>query len=143
MACMTTMSEVEMADPNQKLILVVDDDELLREFYTRVLKSQGYRALLAINGEEAVNLLKENGDNISLAIIDLLMPEMTGWELIEWMKKTDKVSTIPIVTITGLATSFDDFEKVKEVSDAVLHKGDFELKVFNDTIKRLLTQKAN
>lgn len=129
-----------MAEKDSKRILVVDDDELLREFYARVLRTRGYVSLCAINGEEAIELLKTNGANISLAIVDLLMPEMTGWELIDTMKKHEEWAKIPILTITGLATSFDEFEKVKEVSDAVLHKGDFELSTFNETIEKLLSK---
>ena len=130
-----------MADSEPKRILVVDDDELLREFYARVLRTHNYISLCAINGEEAVGLLEQHGPRIALAIIDLLMPEMTGWELIDKMKKNPDWAGIPILTITGLATSFDEFEKVKEVSDAVLHKGDFELSTFNETIEKLLTKK--
>jgi len=130
-----------MADKDTKRILVVDDDELLREFYARVLRTRGYVSLCAINGEEAIEKLKAHGSEISLAIVDLLMPEMTGWELIDTMKKNEGWAKIPILTITGLATSFDEFEKVKEVSDAVLHKGDFELSTFNETVERLLAAK--
>ena len=132
-----------MEDKDATRILVVDDDELLREFYARVLRTHGYVSICAINGEEAVSLLETNGDSIALAIIDLLMPEMTGWELIDTMKKNPEWANIPILTITGLATSFDEFERVKEVSDAVLHKGDFELSTFNETVEKLLGKNAS
>ena len=121
----------------QKTVLVCDDDDLLREFYARVLKTQGFKTVAATNGDEAIAVL-ESGADLSVAIVDLLMPIRSGWELIEYMKSKDQYRGIPIVAITGLATSFDEFENVKSVCDAVLHKGDFDLEQFNAIIKRLV-----
>ncbi len=118
-------------------VLICDDDDLLRDFYSRVLKTQGLDAVPANNGDEAIEVL--NGDeHIILAIVDLLMPVRTGWELIEYMKADDKLKDIPIVAITGLATSFDEFERVKEACNAVLHKGDFDLEQFTSVINSLI-----
>lgn len=121
----------------QKTVLICDDDDLLREFYARVLRTQGFNTVAATNGDEAISLL-EAGTPVSVAIVDLLMPIRTGWELIEYMKSKDSFKSIPIVAITGLATSFDEFENVKAVCDAVLHKGDFDLEQFNAIMKRIV-----
>jgi len=121
-----------------KVIMVVDDDDLLRDFYTRVLKSEGYQSLTATNGDEAIDILKKEGKDIALAIIDLLMPIRTGWELIEYIKTHDEFKKLPIIAITGLAASFDEFEKVNQTCNAVLHKSDFELDKFTETVKSLL-----
>jgi CheY-like chemotaxis protein len=119
-------------------ILICDDDYLLREFYSRVLTTSGYEAIPASNGDEAIEHLDKMGDSISLVIVDLLMPIRTGWELIEYMKSKPKLKDIPLVAISGLATSFEEFEKVKEACDAVLHKGDFDLEQFTSIVKQLL-----
>ncbi len=124
---------------DKRTILICDDDDLLREFYARVLKTQGFDTVAATNGDEAIALL-EAGSDISVAIVDLLMPIRSGWELIEYMKSKPAFSKIPVVAITGLATSFDEFENVKAVCDAVLHKGDFDLEQFNSIIKKLVAQ---
>ena len=121
-----------------KTVLICDDDDLLREFYARVLKSQGYETVSATNGDEAIGIL-ESGAKLSAAIVDLLMPIRSGWELIEFMKSNPEYAKIPVVAITGLATSFDEFENVKSVCDAVLHKGDFDLEQFNGIIKRIIS----
>jgi CheY-like chemotaxis protein len=98
---------------DRKTILICDDDDLLREFYARVLKAQGYDTLSATNGDEAIAVL-ESGAKVSAAIVDLLMPVRSGWELIEYMKAKPALAPIPVVAITGLATSFDEFEKRQE-----------------------------
>ena len=121
-----------------KKVLICDDDDLLREFYSRVLKTQNYDTVAASNGDEAIETLTELDGQIVLEIVDLLMPVRTGWELIEYMKGKDNLKDIPIIAITGLATSFDEFEQVKDACDAVLHKGDFDLEQFTSIIKDLI-----
>ena len=125
-----------MPTDQPRKVLVVDDDELLRDFYVKVIKGEGFYAVSASNGDEAIERLKESSD-FSLAIIDLLMPVRTGWELIEFMKDEASYKNIPIIALTGLAASFDEFQKVEEVCDAVMHKGRFELSEFIETINKL------
>lgn len=124
-------------NPAPVKILVVDDDDLLRDFYCRVLKTEGYDPVTAINGDDAVEILEKEPD-LKLAVIDLLMPIRTGWELIEFIKHHPRYSTLPIVAITGLAASFDEFEKVSQICDAVLHKSDFELNAFLRIVENLV-----
>ena len=118
-----------MSDQIKKRILIVDDDDLLCDFYVKVINGEGFEAVSASNGDEAIDVLKENPD-FSLAIIDLLMPIRTGWELIEYMKEDEQFKNIPIIALTGLAASFDEFQKVESVCEAVMHKGKFELSEF-------------
>ena len=125
-----------MSTDQPRKVLVVDDDELLRVFYVKVINGEGFDAVSASNGDEAIALLKEN-PNFSLAIIDLLMPVRTGWELIEFMKGDSNYKDVPIIALTGLAASFDEFQKVEEVCDAVMHKGRFELSEFIEAINKL------
>lgn len=125
-----------MSEDKTKKILVVDDDDLLRDFYIKVIKSEGFIPISSSNGDEAIEQLKLNPD-VSLAIIDLLMPVRTGWELIEYMKEEDNFKNIPIIALTGLAASFDEFQKVEEVCDGVMHKGKFELPEFIEMIKKV------
>jgi CheY-like chemotaxis protein len=122
-----------------KNVLICDDDDLLREFYSRVLKTQGYETISATNGDEAITILEDENNKVDIAIVDLLMPIRTGWELIEYMKSKDNLKDIPVIAITGLATSFDEFEKVKATCNAVLHKGDFDLEQFNSIMKSILS----
>ena len=123
-----------MSDEKRKRVLVVDDDDLLRDFYAKVLKGEDFEPVVAANGDDAILFLKDNPD-FSLAIIDLLMPIRTGWELIEYMRGEEKYKDIPVIALTGLAASFDEFQKVEEICDAVMHKGKFELPEFIANIR--------
>jgi CheY-like chemotaxis protein len=62
-------------------VLVVDDDEAVRQYTARVRENEGYRALLAEDGKEALALLKRYMPRIHLVVTDVLLPRMTGPEL--------------------------------------------------------------
>ncbi|MRR14601.1 response regulator, partial [archaeon] len=65
---------------NEKIrILVVDDDESIRRYIAKLLVQGGYDVMTVSNGKEALGELRTNQD-ISLAILDILMPEMDGLE---------------------------------------------------------------
>src|SRR5699024_3078311 len=77
-------------------ILVVDDDPHIRELLHLYLRKEGYDALFAENGKEALDLLQETA--VHLAIVDIMMPEMDGYELCE---KIRTEYDIPIMMLTA------------------------------------------
>lgn len=125
----------------KKTILVVDDDEMLRSFFMRILKAEGHDVVTAENGEVAIEIMEKEDFNMSLAIIDLLMPFRSGWELIENIRKNPKHKDVPLIAITGLAASFKEFDKIKKICFAIIHKGDFELELFKETVQKALSEK--
>ena len=125
---------------NRPVIFVVDDDDMLRSFYARVLSSEGYKVIVAENGEVAFNIIEKKDVKISLAVIDLLMPFRSGWELIESLVKNPQYKNVPIIAITGLAASFKDLEKIKDFCYTIIHKGDFELENFKETVRKALAE---
>jgi DNA-binding NtrC family response regulator len=80
-------------------ILVVDDEEIIRESLSYILKKEGYIVQEAANGEEAYNKIKEG--SFDLVISDLEMPVMKGTELLEEIKKLDIKTSVIIVTAFG------------------------------------------
>ena len=123
-----------------KRVLMVDDDNILRDFLSRVIVSEGYSVTAVGNGDDAIVEL-EKDSNFVLAIIDLLMPVRTGWDLIEFMKDHEEYKNIPVIILTGLAASFNELQKAKDVCNAVMHKGNFELPEFISTINDIITKK--
>ena len=85
---------------SEHLILVVDDDAAILETTGEILKEEGYRVLTARNGVEALEALAA-GALPSLVLTDLMMPVMTGWELIERMRATKNFASIPIVVTSA------------------------------------------
>ncbi len=68
-------------------ILLVDDEEFIRDLGKRILERSGYRVLTAVNGKDALDRYKKEGDKISLVIMDLIMPEMGGYQCLEELLK--------------------------------------------------------
>ncbi len=81
-------------------ILVVDDEESLREICKDALKDEGYEVLQAENGQDALNVIMSN--DIDLVISDLRMPEMNGLQLLEKIK--EKNLDLDFLVMTGFAT---------------------------------------
>lgn len=83
----------------QSRILVVDDEESIREFFEIMLKREGYEVVTAANGLEALEALKKQ--SMDLVISDIQMPEMSGMELLTRMKETDPEATVIMITAFG------------------------------------------
>jgi len=76
-------------------VLIVDDDELIRETLRELVEMTGCMALEASNGKEALKVMADRKP--CLAIIDLLMPIMTGNELLEVMRQEPSLAEIPVI----------------------------------------------
>ncbi|MEO8431311.1 MAG: response regulator [Acidobacteriota bacterium] len=82
------------------LVLVVEDDDALRETLCEVLEDEGLRAVGATNGLHALSLL-ENLPRPDLIILDLMMPVMNGWEFHERLKSKEHLSTVPVLLLSA------------------------------------------
>jgi len=71
------------------LILVVDDEPVMRHLAESILKESGYDIIFAENGKEGVEVFKENHDKITAVLLDLVMPKMSGKEAFLLMKEID------------------------------------------------------
>jgi len=82
-----------------KKILVVDDEPDMVTFLTTLLEDNGYDTITAVDGEEALEMIKkEKPDLVSL---DLLMPNKTGIKMYREMRKDDEIKDIPVIMVTG------------------------------------------
>lgn len=88
-------------------ILVVEDDEFIREVHVRQLKNQGYRNVAtAANGLEAMDMLRAG--NFDLVLLDIEMPELNGIEVLKAAKMDPRLRAIPVIVISGN----DEIDKV-------------------------------
>ena len=92
------MGKVKMAKGK---ILIVDDEQDIRELFQDRLEKAGYNTLTAENGEEAINTLRsgDNMLNVSVIFCDIRMPKMNGVECIEFLKQ--QAPGIPVIVVTG------------------------------------------
>jgi|GEM_PF-771072 len=84
-----------------KKIVVIDDEDYIVDFLKRILEQNNYRVLTAFNGKEGFELIQRIDPD--LIILDLKMPVMDGYKLIEKLQEVKKLKSIPVIVATGLA----------------------------------------
>jgi two-component system, cell cycle sensor histidine kinase and response regulator CckA len=80
-------------------LLVAEDAEAVRTVVVKLLECEGYRVLAARNGEEALRILSERGDTIDLALLDVVMPKITGPEIYELIR--DRYARLKVLFTSG------------------------------------------
>ena len=133
-------------------ILVVDDEESIREFFQIMLKREGYQVLTAANGREGLECLKKN--QIDLIISDIQMPEMSGLELLSKVKELDPEMVVLMITAFGSTEiavdamkrgAYDYIQKPFKIDEAkiVIHQAleKRSLKLENQQLKKELGTK--
>ena len=87
---------------DKKTILVVDDSSIIRNFVKRIF-SETYNVGSAENGEEAINIIKanQNTDFIEAILLDLNMPKVDGFAVLDYMKENDLLKKMPVSIISG------------------------------------------
>jgi CheY-like chemotaxis protein len=83
-------------------IFVVDDDDDLRDSICDELKRQGYRTQGAKHGERALTVLRKGPGRPDLVLLDLLMPEADGWEVVAALKDDPGLRQVPIVLMSAV-----------------------------------------
>jgi len=92
-----------MSDDASPAVLVVDDDRNVCDLIRSALACKGYEAAVAGNGKEALAYLRKSPRHPKLILLDLMMPEMTGWEFRKAQQDDPELAGIPVAIITGLA----------------------------------------
>ncbi len=82
-------------------ILIVDDSWLTRRGVKRILQAEGYEIIEAENGLQALELIIKADNNIDAVLLDLLMPEMSGLELLERLNLNHDQAKLPVVVLTA------------------------------------------
>ncbi len=121
-------------------ILVVDDNSDLRAYVSRILRQAGYQVLTARNGEEGLRVAQ--GGHPQLIVTDLMMPVVSGLDLIHQIRTSDDLKGTPIILLTAKADEATRIDGTEKGADAYLSKP------FNDRellaeVRNLLALKAN
>lgn len=84
------------------MVLVVDDDKKICGLISAALAEKGWRTAVAHNGKEALDYLKRTDSPPDLILLDLMMPEMNGWEFRKAQQEDPELAKIPVAIITGV-----------------------------------------
>ncbi len=120
-------------------ILIADDEENLVEFIARALKKCGYRVITAYDGDNALFLIGEELPD--LVILDLMMPQMDGWEVCRRTKSDPETRNIPIIMLTARSSANDAVQGLDLGADDYMRKP-FSLDELLARVRVLLRRKA-
>ena len=84
-----------------KTVLVIEDEADVLNFASRVLELEGYRVLQAEDGDEGLRLARQN--QVALVLLDLRLPGIDGWAVLEQLKTELELSSIPVIVFTASA----------------------------------------
>lgn len=121
-----------------KTVMIVEDNELNMKLFHDLLEANGYRTIQTRNGMEALALAREHHPD--LILMDIQLPEVSGLEVIKWIKEDDNLRSIPVVAVTAFAMKGDE-EKMREGGcDAYIAKP-ISVGKFIETVKHFLDAK--
>jgi len=86
-------------------LLLVEDNDLNRDMLSRRLEKMSYDVLLAVNGQEGVEMARTHAPD--LVLMDINMPVMDGWEAVRLLKDAPETCTIPVIALTAHAMTSD------------------------------------
>lgn len=103
-------------------ILVVDDNELNRDVLRRRLERQGYQILMAEDGRKALDQLQKDPNAVDLILLDIMMPEMNGYQVLEHLKADHVLKHIPVIMITAVDEIDSVVKCIQLGAEDYLHK---------------------
>ncbi len=123
---LTSLKKTHFLENKTGHILVVDDNENNRDLFTRQLKREGYLVTTVTNGKEALEIIKTGEYDVIL--LDLIMPELDGYQVLKYLKADEKLRYIPVIMISAS----DEIDQVVRCIE--IGAEDFLPKPFNPTL---------
>ncbi len=120
-----------------KKILVADDDKVVRTVLLKIAEKHGIDMQTVKDGKEAQDALSQDAD-YDLVILDLLMPHVTGWEVMEFIKNKPELKNLPVVVLTGAAISSEEKEKLAGITRGIIDKESFSLSKFEELLETMV-----
>jgi signal transduction histidine kinase/CheY-like chemotaxis protein len=123
-------------------VLVVEDDPAIREMITRMLQKEGWRVYTAENGRVGLEKVAENMP--ALILLDLMMPEMDGFEFVNELRKNITWRSIPVVVVTSKDLTIEDQQRLEGRVQRILQKGAYSREALLSEIRdqvKLISQR--
>jgi two-component system, chemotaxis family, sensor kinase CheA len=120
----------------KKKLLLVEDSIIIRTQMKRLLEGAGYEVTIAVDGVDGFNKLRSG--QFDAIVSDVEMPNLSGLQLTEKIRKHQEYRELPILLVTTLASAEDKRRGAAAGANAYLTKGNFDQKVLIETLKRLI-----
>lgn len=127
-----------MAKENKAKILLIEDDTFLVEMYTTKFELEGFSVISAEDGQKGLDMVKKENPNIIL--LDILMPKMDGFAVLDALKKDKETADIPVVLLTNLGQKEDVKKGFEKGAVGYLIKAHFMPSEVVEKIKKILKE---
>jgi PAS domain S-box-containing protein len=124
-------------EKQRRTVLLVDDDPKAVKLLGAYLLPAGYRVLSAFGGQEGIDMARS--EHPDLIVLDLMMPEVNGFEVVEALKDDAATATIPIVIVTAKQVTAEDCAMLNGDVLKVIEKSEFKHGRFIDEVKRAMS----
>lgn len=121
-------------------VLLVDDEPTVVELFSSIIKQEGYEPICAYGGKEAVDKIINCHPDV--IILDLMMPQFTGFEVIKVLKENPETIDIPVIVCTAKELSFEEKELLKKNVSYVMKKGNICRETLLNTLNMIKDQKS-
>ncbi|WP_114969618.1 response regulator [Rhodoferax ferrireducens] len=128
------------ADGEHRTVLVVDDDPKAVQLISTYLDPGGYRVLPAFGGQEGIDVARRQP--VDLIVLDLMMPEVNGFDVVEALKRDAATASIPIIVVTAKQITAEDRTRLNGAVLKVIEKSDFNHGRFIGEVRRAMTGKG-
>jgi len=129
-------SEAPAVEVRKQKVLVVDDSLTTRVLEKNILEAAGYEVVVAADGDEALELL--NTQPCDLAIVDIQMPRMDGYELTRRIRASSELRDLPVVVVTSLDTEREMARGLEAGADAYIKKSRFDQREFLAVVEQFI-----
>ena len=125
----------------QQLIVYIEDEPEMTELVEIILRREGFEVLGAKGGQEGLELIRKKLPD--LVLLDLMMPDMDGWEVYQQLQAGEETNDIPVIVVTAKAQSIDKVLglHVAKVDDYITKP--FQPKELIQRVKKVLSDKSD
>lgn len=117
-------------------VLIIEDDEFLQGLEAKKMINSGFEVISAQTGDDAIDKIKEPG--ISIILLDLVLPNFNGFEILQKIKEGDKTKDIPVIVFSNMASEENAKKAIKMGASKFMIKSNFSLSELMDEINKLI-----
>jgi DNA-binding response OmpR family regulator len=121
---------------SSKHVLIVEDDDSIRHLLEQALRDAGYSVSTASNGTQALHSMRE--DSPELLLLDLMMPEMNGWDLLRCIAECGELAAVPVLIVS--AAGANGLSEAQELGAPVFLPKPFDIDKLLLEVERLTTR---
>jgi len=95
----------DQAENSQRTVVCIEDEPAMIDLVKLILKNRGFEVQGALGGKEGLELIRDTQPD--LVLLDLMMPDMNGWDVYQQMKADEAMQDIPVIVVTAKAQNID------------------------------------